>query len=452
MLVVVERHDELTWKSLRNVAEVHLIAPGQLNTYDVLVSDDVVFTEGALAAFLAGPPKGKGARPWHVSRSSTTGRRRTELQGPQAGCRGKGRQGREAGQTEGSVVSETRPACGRRSLRRGDGGRGRGRTSSDLEAEPASRLRPRAPAATLRPPDRMESAMIPDPRDVILSPGHLGEELRAGRRRHLHLHRPPGRQQDPDQDRRRADLRGEGRPGQHANRKGKRKRTRSGFGQRKATKRALSAFAPATPSTSSAVPRPNGRQRTATPRSTEDETTWVSVSTSRRRRGAAAPAWPTSSRSPAVSQRSRWSARCTARAAVTLTVGSPRVTRAVATSGPTASSTSVAHDKDGVPAKVAHIEYDPNRTARIALLHYADGEKRYIIAPTRLKQGDTVVSGPASDIRPGNACRCATSRPAPWSTHRAEAGRRREDRPQRRRQRAVGGQGRPLRPAAYALR
>jgi large subunit ribosomal protein L4 len=61
VLVVAERRDELTWKSLRNVPEVHLIAPGQLNTYDVLVSDDVVFTEGALAEFLAGPPKGKGA-------------------------------------------------------------------------------------------------------------------------------------------------------------------------------------------------------------------------------------------------------------------------------------------------------------------------------------------------------------------------------------------------------
>src|ERR1700748_2331976 len=60
-------------------------------------------------------------------------------------------------------------------------------------------------------------------------------------------------------------------------------------------------------------------------------------------------------------------------------------------------------DQDRGPAKVAHIEYDPNRTARIALLHYADGEKRYIIAPTRLRQGDTVVSGPGSDIRPGNA-------------------------------------------------
>ena len=59
-------------------------------------------------------------------------------------------------------------------------------------------------------------------------------------------------------------------------------------------------------------------------------------------------------------------------------------------------------DKDGVPAKVAHIEYDPNRTARIALLHYADGEKRYILAPKDLRQGDTVESGPGADIKPGN--------------------------------------------------
>jgi large subunit ribosomal protein L2 len=59
--------------------------------------------------------------------------------------------------------------------------------------------------------------------------------------------------------------------------------------------------------------------------------------------------------------------------------------------------------KDGVPAKVATIEYDPNRTAYIALLHYADGEKRYILAPARLKVGDTVSSGPQADIRPGCA-------------------------------------------------
>jgi large subunit ribosomal protein L2 len=61
------------------------------------------------------------------------------------------------------------------------------------------------------------------------------------------------------------------------------------------------------------------------------------------------------------------------------------------------------HDKDGVPAKVAHIEYDPNRTARIALLHYADGEKRYIIAPDKLRQGDRIENGPSADIKPGNA-------------------------------------------------
>ncbi len=60
-------------------------------------------------------------------------------------------------------------------------------------------------------------------------------------------------------------------------------------------------------------------------------------------------------------------------------------------------------DKDGVPAKVAHIEYDPNRSARIALLHYADGEKRYIIAPQGLNVGDMVESGPNADIKPGNA-------------------------------------------------
>ena len=60
-------------------------------------------------------------------------------------------------------------------------------------------------------------------------------------------------------------------------------------------------------------------------------------------------------------------------------------------------------DKHGVPAKVAAVEYDPNRSARIALLHYADGEKRYIIHPAGLKVGDTVVAGPGSDIRVGNA-------------------------------------------------
>ncbi len=60
-------------------------------------------------------------------------------------------------------------------------------------------------------------------------------------------------------------------------------------------------------------------------------------------------------------------------------------------------------DKDGIPARVAAIEYDPNRTANIALLHYADGEKRYILSPVGLALGDVLYSGAAADIRPGNS-------------------------------------------------
>src|ERR671928_815042 len=59
--------------------------------------------------------------------------------------------------------------------------------------------------------------------------------------------------------------------------------------------------------------------------------------------------------------------------------------------------------KDGIPAKVAAIEYDPNRSAHIALLHYADGEKRYILAPQRLRVGATVASGPGAEVAVGNA-------------------------------------------------
>ena len=64
-------------------------------------------------------------------------------------------------------------------------------------------------------------------------------------------------------------------------------------------------------------------------------------------------------------------------------------------------------DKDGIPATVAHIEYDPNRSARIALLHYVDGEKRYILAPVKVGVGDTLMSGPTAEIKPGNTMRLA---------------------------------------------
>ncbi len=70
-------------------------------------------------------------------------------------------------------------------------------------------------------------------------------------------------------------------------------------------------------------------------------------------------------------------------------------------------------DKDGVPATVAAIEYDPNRSAHIALLNYADGEKRYILSPAGLKAGDKVMSGPTAEIRPGN---CLMLRRMPLGT------------------------------------
>ena len=60
-------------------------------------------------------------------------------------------------------------------------------------------------------------------------------------------------------------------------------------------------------------------------------------------------------------------------------------------------------NKDGIPARVAAIEYDPNRSARLALLHYKDGEKRYVLAPVGVSVGDSITSGPGSDIKPGNA-------------------------------------------------
>src|ERR671932_34854 len=75
--------------------------------------------------------------------------------------------------------------------------------------------------------------------------------------------------------------------------------------------------------------------------------------------------------------------------------------------------------KDGVPARVAAIEYDPNRTAYIALLHYADGEKSYILAPNRLRVGATVASGPGADIHPGN-CLPLRSIPTGTTVHNVE--------------------------------
>ena len=111
------------------------------------------------------------------------------------------------------------------------------------------------------------------------------------------------------------------------------------------------------------------------------------------------------------------------------------------------------HDKDGVPAKVAHIEYDPNRTARIALLHYADGEKRYILCPARLQQGDRGRVG-AVERHQARQQPAAAQHPGRHRhpRHRAAARWRRQDRALGRRQRAARRQGRSLRAAADAVR
>ena len=75
--------------------------------------------------------------------------------------------------------------------------------------------------------------------------------------------------------------------------------------------------------------------------------------------------------------------------------------------------------KDGIPAKVATVEYDPNRSAYIALLHYADGEKTYILAPSQIEVGSVVHSGPGSDIRPGN-CLALGDMPVGTTVHNVE--------------------------------
>ena len=110
-------------------------------------------------------------------------------------------------------------------------------------------------------------------------------------------------------------------------------------------------------------------------------------------------------------------------------------------------------DKDGVPAKVAHIEYDPNRTARIALLHYVDGEKRYILAPNKLKQGDTVENGPQ---RRHQARQLAAAAQHPGRNggprRRAPSGWRGQAGPLGRLEHPARRQGRSLRPAASAVR
>ena len=135
------------------------------------------------------------------------------------------------------------------------------------------------------------------------------------------------------------------------------------------------------------------------------------------------------------------SRRAATRPGATCTAASPRATRAAATSAATG-SIDFRRNKDGVPAKVAHIEYDPNRSARIALLHYADGEKRYILAPQGVEVGRHADVG-ARRGDPSRQRAAAAQHPGRHggARDRAEAGRRREDGPLGRRQRPADGEG-----------
>jgi len=110
-------------------------------------------------------------------------------------------------------------------------------------------------------------------------------------------------------------------------------------------------------------------------------------------------------------------------------------------------------DKIDIPAKVNAIEYDPNRSAFIALLFYADGEKRYILAPLGLKVGDTVVSSENADIKPGNALPMNNiPRWYPDPQPGVEARPRRPAGPQRGNERSVDGEGKRIRDRASAQR
>ncbi len=108
-------------------------------------------------------------------------------------------------------------------------------------------------------------------------------------------------------------------------------------------------------------------------------------------------------------------------------------------------------DKDGIPARVASIQYDPNRNARIALLNYADGEKRYILAPVGVKVDDRLESGSGAEIRPGNALPLRNV-PAGTMVHAIEMRPGGQARPFRRIGRPAHVQGRRTRPAASPIR
>ena len=378
VLVVVERTDALTWKSLRNVDTVHLLAPGPAQHLRRAGQR----RRGLHRGRARGVPR--PVRP--QGRHRPDGRRgagRTEKPPPRSSPRRRRDQEGAAKKAAGARTPRRR-----RRVRRAVGLPSRPPTATD-------ELEPECHRADRR--CRGGAGMIPDPRDILLAPviseksyGLLDEN------KYTFLVRP-------DANKTQIKIAVEQvfnvkvTSVNTLNRPGKRKRTRAGFGQRNAPSAPSSASPPATASTSSEARSPDrvhrreGLQLMGIRK--YKPTTPGRRGSQRRRLRRDHPRRAGEVAGPPAAQQGRPQRR---------TAGSPSATRAAATSAPTGVIDFRRNDKDGVPAKVAHIEYDPNRTARIALLHYADGEKRYIIAPARLKQGDAVESGPSADIKPGN--------------------------------------------------
>src|SRR4051794_15269712 len=255
-------------------------------------------------------------------------------------------------------------------------------TSSWPARSRAARRRPRPLRARWRP----DVFRPQGPSRRPARAGRLREELRAPRREQVHLPRPPRREQDRDQDRGRAGVRRQGEQRQHTQPRGQAQahahrlrpaqgdQARHRVGRRGRPHRYLRRagqlmgirkYKPTTPA-----------------RRGSSVADFVEVTRSEPEKSLVRPLHSKGGRNNAGRITTRHQGG-----------GHKRAYRVIDFRR---------HDKDGVPAKVAHIEYDPNRTARIALLHYADGEKRYIIAPNRLKQGDRIENGPSADIKPGN--------------------------------------------------
>ena len=440
VLVVLDRDDVLNWVSLRNVPQVHLIEAGQLNTYDVLVADEVVFTETALAEYVAGPVQGRGqpSSPdlaTHLTPGGVPSIAPAEGEGTV--------------ETATAAEAPAKKAAAKKAPAKkaaaDDGDEAAAKKAAAKKAAAPRRPPPRRLAADdggSRRDHRGEGMSVRDPRDVLLAPV-ISEKsyglLDANQYTFIVL---------PEANKTQIKIAVEQifkvkvLGVNTINRQGKRKRSRgTQMGKRKDTKRAIVSARPRRPHRDlrgpgrlTALGPPTGPERTD--RDSRPMAIRKYKPTTPGRRGSSVADFAEVTRDhPEKSLVRPLHGRGGRNVHGKVTArhqggGHKRAYRLIDFRRA---------DKDGVPAKVAHIEYDPNRTSRIALLHYADGEKRYIIAPAKLKQGDTVECGPVGRHQ-ARQQPAAAEHPGRHggSRHRAPSRWRREDRPLRGHQRPAG--------------